>query len=260
MNPETLLTHLDPSPLENHLSDRARQDLHTITSTLPISTKPAPRRILGIRRRPAALIGTAAATVCATVALTIGPGGGQPAFASWTAIPQALSRTSAQTAITSCTKSLATVGYRKQSSDIALAERRGQWNAVQVTRPDGYSGTCINGPDGGATGVGTVGNAFTPPPARGVSVSDVGALTLQGHESMTNLGGLAGNQVSAITIHTPSKGDVTATVQNGAFFAWWPGDDFTAELHRADATLHFRDGTTRTLRLRVNWDNTKATK
>jgi hypothetical protein len=61
--------------------------------------------------------------------------------------------------------------------------------------------------------------------------------------------GRVGRDVKSVTVHTKEKGDVVATVRNGYFAAWWPGESFDPPTGRLPMEFSFSarlfDGSTR---------------
>lgn len=65
--------------------------------------------------------------------------------------------------------------------------------------------------------------------------------------------GYVGEQVIGMVLHTRAQGEVTATISQQRFAAWWPGPEWGVEAHPfdigIDATLTYADGTAERIRL-----------
>ncbi|WP_353510928.1 hypothetical protein [Intrasporangium sp.] len=69
---------------------------------------------------------------------------------------------------------------------------------------------------------------LTAEPAPDGLVSDRGSAFSNdtGEPIVRIVAGRVGENVKRVTVHTKEQGDVVATVRNGYFAAWWPGETF----------------------------------
>jgi hypothetical protein len=153
----------------------------------------------------------------------------------WTPIPTAPSAASVAAATASCNWVNAPNGPPILTGTPALADGRGSYTAaIYVNGHVAY--ICIS--NGQHTGTGLTSNSrvlsfeAAPGPdqlgdpsggggsALGFPASD--AATSSNQEQ--DVQGLAGSDVSAVTFAFADGSTVAATVQNGWYFAWWPGD------------------------------------
>jgi hypothetical protein len=165
---------------------------------------------LGLRARLAACgAGITAATV-AIVLLLLSGSAATPAFAGWTARPQAAHRQQITAAIRRC-----------GLTGPVLVEARGPYTAAVFASASGGS-ACVIGP--GMSDVGSVGGVVAPdnrfrPNQIGVAV--ITGSDTEGH-AFVLLAGRVGSAVRAVVIHRRSHTDVTASVKDGWYLAWWP--------------------------------------
>ncbi|WP_240674860.1 hypothetical protein [Cellulomonas endophytica] len=198
--------------------------------------------VQAVRRRPrsrrrlwATAPLAAAAAVVAGVLLTAGPP--QPAFATWTATPQAPDAGAAALAETSC-RSGAPAGTRPRA---VLAEQRGVVVLTVLEDRDGpWSTGCVwsrhdqaEGSIAGATEV------EPPAPAPG-GLALVGQVSTWSQEDgdWSVVWGWAGAGVERVVVDREVGGPVTATVTDGWFAAWWP-----TQAQAATLTPYAADGT-----------------
>ena len=218
---------------------RLEQILATDPTETPGSGAPAsPRRSTA---RPRWLV-LPAVTVAAVGALVIVPAVTRPdpAYASWTSVPTALTEAERTIAVTACLDSDGSL----TSAEPLLAERRGEWVGVVIageTAPGIPAVTdCLmhlpSGSDraddvtwGSAGGQGAVpdGTEFTDGSIS--QFSDNGLFGLGARPTVSFNVGDVGADVAAVTIVDADGQTVHATVDNGRFVAWWPGRAFGNE-------------------------------
>lgn len=237
-------------------SPRARTDLERILAT-PRSPAPA-RRHLSARRLT--MVGGAVATVAAGVVALPALTGGDQAFASWTAVPQGMTAAERADAADSCRESQEDGddgGYAEALSgaEPVIAERRGAWTTVVLAGRDGFSAMCISDDTAHLFAKDVTGSIGTPtgyaaPRPREVTATDLGSGTMKAGD-FSLAAGVAGPDVVGVSYRSPTHGDVVATVSDGRFALWLPGD----ELKEASADdpveveVTFSDGDTGTRRL-----------
>ncbi|KRE62945.1 hypothetical protein [Nostocoides sp. Soil756] len=214
-----------------------------------------PRRVAhstqGRRYRVArvALIGMAAAALLAVPVVT----SRDTAYAGWTAYPAALS-TGQFNAVTEQCQEWIHGSITDQPTQVVLSERRGNIGLALVAGTDGLLVTCEQDldaprePSGGSTE-----SHLTQAPRADQIISNGGSAFSESDDDpiFCVVSGRVGSDVTGLVVHTEEQGDVTATVQDGYFTAWWPGPSDSARTRRAGLPMNFtftaklNDGTTR---------------
>jgi hypothetical protein len=252
---DTSLRHLDPADAPSSvLSERARADLDRIVATDPTpSPYAAPARR---RTRTWVAIGLAAAAALA-VAGVMAPGmlrSGDTAFASWTPVAAGLTGTQAAEAGESCRDQLTDSSDRRDldRTRVSVADRRGDWTTVLLTGDDGFSGLCVTDASAGWFARDMIGSSGTmtdwsPLGPRALAATDMGTGTMKAGD-ISLVAGFAGDEVTGVVLPNESHGDVTATVADGRFALWFPGDEL-ADDHTASLEVTYADGTTEMVEL-----------
>ncbi len=263
----TTLRTLDPA---DHHADprgtRARADLARILGTapdrgrevpLPAAGGTAPRRRVPTVRR-LALAGAAVAAITTAVVALPSVTGGDSAFATWTPTPQAMSAADREAAAEACREQqqdgpAGEYGDRLGAAAPVIVESRGVWTTVVLAGADGFSALCVT--DGSPqlfdSWIGSVGAAGgrTAPGPRELAATDLGAGSVGGNP-VSLAAGVAGSDVIAIAYDSQARGQVVATVSQGHFAFWLPGDELDdASSDGVDVAVTYRDGTTATTRL-----------
>jgi len=194
------------------------------------------------RRGP--LVGAIATGALAlTVGLAVPLLSPDDAFATWTATPTALSGAALEQAKTACDSDPAS------TTTMVLAEQRGVFTFTLRTDDREVMDCLVD--DDGTGGLSSSDLQDLRVPAKG-EVTIVTYFTTwnpnNGHA--TAIYGLAGNAVDAVTITRSNGFKIEATVSNGWWAAWWPGDtdsDATVTMHHSDGTsskpVHIDDPT-----------------
>lgn len=273
---DALLRSMDPATdAPPARPQRAHADLEHILSHNPAPTMPVMTTVKTVnrngsthsqqfrspirRRRAVALGGLVAAT---TAGLFVIPGliGGDAAFATWTTAPVTLSEEDREDAVADCLASNKDTGGGMYAEDlvnaeVAIAESRGAWMTVVLTGSDGFEATCTTDAsapwwDSGMIGsIGKLG-AETDPAPRALKPTQLGTGMIM-NEPISMAAGRAGDDVSGITYTSAAGEDVIATVSNGQFAFWLPGDELeNASDGGSIVTVSYRDGTTQTQELR----------
>lgn len=250
--------NVDPASL------RARADLERILATNPHVCPEVPSQDRAGRAathpwslRRVAVVGGALAVVTTGVLALPALTGGDQAFASWASVPDEMTLNQRTDAADNCRQAEmegAGADYTRElrTAELAIAERRGVWNTVVLVGPDGFAALCITD---GSTGLFThdmIGSIGTPtnyaaPRPRELTATDLGSATLSAGD-LSLAAGTVGTAIVGISYTSRSHGQVTATVSNGRFALWFPGD----ELKDANSTggveveVTYRDGTTGT--------------
>lgn len=216
------------------------------------------RRATPMRRpaRPAVLAGAAAAGVVAVAgAAVVWWPAPQAAYASWTAVPSAVTPAAAETDAQQCetvAHGIAEGADGPHVEDVpispVLAERRGDYTYVLLAG-DGAAGEClVTTQASGATDVvgadAVLASVPDEPAAREVSTAEAGTASWSegdtGDGALTSAYGRAGTDVASVSLVTTAGERVEATVQDGWWAVWAPGE---ASL-RTTAELTFSDGAT----------------
>ncbi|MBU2697776.1 hypothetical protein [Pimelobacter sp. 30-1] len=223
----TLVRSLDPADpaaaVPTGEGVRARADLARILATDPL---PAPRR------RPARVLVAAAAAVAVVatgVVLTPSVIGGDAAFATWRPLPQNVVGTARTEAADRCRDELDDTGATDalDRARPAVAEQRGAWTLVLLSGTGGFSGLCITDDSRRLLGdmIGSVGTADVPAPGpRGLTATDLGTGSLDAGD-LSLVAGLAGDDVVAVAYASAEHGRVEASLGEGRFALWFPGDE-----------------------------------
>lgn len=231
------LRSLDPAPTrgDRATSPAAQQLLLRVLSTprppLAQPSSPAPSHIVRARRSPLPRrrwLLAAGALVAGAVLVPTGHGGSGAAFASWTPVPAALPAVEAAAAQAEC---LAAGPDPAGTVTAAVSERRGDY-AFTLVATDRAVGSCLlldatpTGPDGqqeqGAISWGPA-DQLPLPSALGITVQR-GATYSSAAGSYTSAAGRVGADVVAVQIAPAGEQSVQASVADGFFIAWWPGE------------------------------------
>lgn len=187
------------------------------------------------------LMAGSAAAVLAAGAVVVPGLGGDKAYASWTAVPSAVSPDLAHELARSC---IAASPNRDATMRAALSERRGDYTFTLVAT-DQSIGSCL-WPES-MPGVEVEGGSSWGELDSNAAPSRDGVLVLRGGQwqgagedhPYTTTTGRVGSDVASVVV-TPDGGQaVQATVEDGYFMAWWPGrasDDITIAATLVDGT------------------------
>lgn len=249
---------------------RARTDLQSILATDP-SPDPLqrpwspsadrvgrPRRAARITRRVALAGGMLAVVTAGLVALPSLTGGDQ-AFASWTPAPQGMSAHESSDAAASCRQMQEDGAGANYADDLSraepvIAERRGVWTTVVLAGTDGFSAMCITDDSTHLFAKDMIGSVGTPtgyaaPGPRDLTATDLGVGTMSAGD-LSLAAGTAGSDIVGVVYHSRTHGDVSATVSQGRFALWLPGDELKdASSNGVEVEVTYRDGRTGTSRL-----------
>ncbi|WP_402469585.1 hypothetical protein [Isoptericola aurantiacus] len=198
----------------------------------------------------AAAFGVAAVAVGVTLSSTLGA---TPAYATWTPVPVTVDAAEAAEQAGSCPVAAHAItdGDDPQVTEVpltpVLAETRGDYTYVVLAGDDAYGDCFVTAvPDGGED-VFTSDAAEAPlaePDARGLVVAQGGTASWSGGEAgegaVTSVFGRAGAEVESVTVASADGELVEATVSDGWFAAWAPGQDAFA----ATAQVTYTDGST----------------
>lgn len=249
-------------------SRRARTDFHRIISTDPAPTPPGqagaspavdagrrPRNTKPTVRR-VAWVGGMVAVATAGLFLLPSTSGGDRAFATWTAAPAGMSETDRARAADQCRAHQKDVGDGMYAGDaesaaLAVAERRGVWTTVVLAGEDGFSALCITDDavhlfsKGMIGSVGKPAGYATPGPFELIA-TDLGTGRMDAGD-ISLAAGAAGADIVGVVYKSQTREDVTATVSQGRFALWLPGNELQdASRTGVEVEVTYRDGTTGT--------------
>jgi len=261
---ERALRTLDAAEPPRSPGPRARAELESILAVDPLAPGPRPARRTAAHRvgsRPGTSRGRIALAGVALAALTAGAvalpslSGGDPAFASWTADPSGLSAEQSEQVAQDC-RDNAYEGYEDQlrAASTAIAERRGVWTTVVLAGNDGFAVLCITDDSSSWFDRGMIGSIgapadWAPPGPRELRARDLGRGTMSAGD-ISLAAGDAGSDVAGVVYRSRVHGDVTATLAEGHFAFWLPGDELEhASSSGVEVEVTYRDGSTGTTRL-----------
>ena len=184
-----------------------------------------PPRKVRRRVRRGVLTGAAAAVTAGLIALPA-ISGGDPAYATWTAAPTALSPADSAKAADDCRSSDRNTAEGSAQADLAIAEQRGNWTTVILAGGGGgFSAMCVTDGSlfGGSFGYSGMGSGSVPDP-RGLAPSAMGVGTTSAG-SLSMVAGDAGSDVVGVSYQSRTEGEVTGSVNLGQFVLWFPGDE-----------------------------------
>ena len=250
--------HVDP------VGPRARADLDAILATDPMA--PARRPLAASARdvRPSrpvrttrrfVLAGGLVAAVAAGMVVLPSLTGGDAAFATWTAAPGDMTSQQQAEAVTACRESQAegAGGHadRLAGADTVISERRGVWSTVVLAGADGFSALCISDDSAGLftdAMIGSIGipTGYVAPGPHEVVATDLGVGTMSAGD-ISLAAGVVGSDVVSVVYPSRTHGPVKATVNQGRFALWFPGDELMkAPSEGMDVEVTYVDGTTAT--------------
>lgn len=275
-DPDHDLRALDPTSRTTHgLSDRALDDLNRIMSTPagdPTNSAHAGGRAVGPPRRSRWVTRALPIAAAAAALAVFSPSlySDDSAFASWTAQPAAPAADDVAQAGRACSEFWMDSGFDGPLPDltVALAEQRGDWTYTVMTTSDGQFVDCMMQLDRGlignllgvqfSRGGGGLTQLPTEPPAPDqIEAATFGGVGGDSDMAVMSTSGRAGAQVRSVVAHTPTTGDVQATVRDGFWAAWWPAEMDGAEWPEMDGlsfTVTLRDGST----FEANYDDVAA--
>lgn len=189
------------------------------------------------RRRRRIWRGAALTTCAVTIAgsaafMVLKPS--QPAVAAWNAIPQPTSIAMDDPMIERCQTELSQLPSPDAVSGWAvvpiLAETRSKSKAALLTGAD-HQGICIE-----ATTSRTGAITDAPPLERRQDLRLTGnGGSVDDPAGIRYVYGRTSPRVASVTVVTTGRLEVTASVSDGAFMAWWPGSDAPLEVLASDA-------------------------
>lgn len=263
---DAALRRLVPAP-KTELSDPERERAEATFARIVATPTDAPVSAVTIepgstaktrRRRNRLLI--AAGFVCTAAVTGVAvPGllfGGDSAYASWTPTPEPLTGEAADAAAATC---YAALDVQNQGERVTVAERRGQWTYILLAGPKAQA-TCLM-PDDliGAQGPGEQSKdgffgSYSPDPSPAPALDADGIEETTSMDGSTDEGwfvwaeGYVGSDVTGVTVQTSSGLNITASVVDGRFAAWWPAVVQSSDNPDGESwsyTVHLADGSQR---------------
>lgn len=185
--------------------------------------------------------------------------GADQAFATWKATPDGMTAQEREQAGAACRESQAGGPGSEyvdelDRSDTVVAERRGVWSTVMLADAEGFSALCITDDSAGLFDKAWIGSVGIPadyvaPGPRDLTATDLGVGTMSSGD-ISLAAGDAGAEVEGVTLVSQSHGAIAATVAQGHFALWFPGNELlNASGDGVDVEVTYRDGTTETVRL-----------
>jgi hypothetical protein len=256
--PDAAVRSLDAAVAELTAGQHARAlaTLERIVASTPSDATPfaLPTRRQSVRRRLFPVAAGILALIVGSIAVNgTGRERGGVAYASWTAAPSPVSRHDVEVAAEACRGYLRRQwdpadqplpeGVRRPPLDmdratLAVTERRGDYVSL-LYLTDSVSAACVVRNAAGSTevdivatgGGGSAGPALVPATSytRGSAFQFPGGSLIDG---------AVGSNVTAVTIHA-DKLKVKATVANGRYAAWWPGQAYE-EFRQRDGRTGYR--------------------
>jgi len=182
------------------------------------------------RRRPLKWVALAgAAGLAATVSsLVLVGGSAQSAFAGWSSSPTPPANGQLTSADVGCQAHLAQFppssnkGAEATSLVPELSDVRGPYTVTVFGNGTGSGALCITTPDGNSA-LRWIMQSGAPVGTDAVAVDQVSVSANDG-QPYTLVEGRTGDGVTGVTLALGSGSKVTATIGNGVFLAWWPGN------------------------------------
>ncbi len=179
-----------------------------------------------------ALVGAAAAGALAvTAGLALPWIGHDDAYASWTPVPSVLTGPALSSAETAC-------GNDPTLTTTVLAEQRGAFTFTLRTDTDQVMDCLVDEDSTGGSSTSDL-ESLRAPADQQALVATYFTTWNPDNGHATAIYGPAGSAVTAVTITRSNGYEIQATVSNGWWAAWWPGDtdpDATLTTHHADGT------------------------
>lgn len=250
MNLDDRIRTIDPArDIDDSLAagERALSTFARIVGNDPTAARPK----FSERRRRGWYVAAAAAAAGGLLFVPI-PGLSGTAYAGWVATARPATPAEQHSQGTACVNGWSDpgVGAENHHFTVSLVEVRGDYAYTVLGGDDGFEATCLAGTKPGpATGFGFSGPLTQQPSPRGIVTNSVREGEFEAGHAQYEVTGKVGTDVAALTIEAPGV-DVHATVRNGRFAAWWPGETsdslfsrMTAGPPNPDVTLTYRDGT-----------------
>lgn len=170
--------------------------------------------------------GLAASGVGAALAALLVGAGAPSAFAAWTATPSTPAPGQVSAAEATCKAGAATppAGAPAVPTNVSLTDTRGPFTLVLFGANTSTQGAlmCLSGPDGTQFSISS-GSQPVPAVAGQITVNRLQGASANGQRYVIAEGSL-GSAVSGVTLALTDGKHVTASVGNGLFLTWWPGN------------------------------------
>ena len=172
-----------------------------------------PRRPRPLRLPAISALGAGGLAAVAAVIVALGSGA-SPAFAGWQAAPTVAAPSAVTQTQQSCGQGLGTP---------ILSDSRGPYTAL-VYEQTGTSSVCLSGAGVSMSSSSSSSSSKAPAIAPDVIQFGGGGMRDTSGDALTLSDGQVGSAVTAVTIDLSDGTSVQATVSNGWYLAWWPGD------------------------------------
>jgi len=238
---------------------RSRAQLEQVLATpggSPTGRPAGVRRAVGPRRRRWVWAGAAVAGALVALNTTVGlvPSARESAFAAWTAAPQPQSGAQVLDRARACAAAVdaaAAAPHRVAVSvdDVLLSDKRGP-GAITLLRLGADVVECQTMREGGGVSYETL----TPSPGTGPTspaAAVVDSIGYAGDEDPATVysfaTGRVGDDVTGIDVVTEDGRTVQASVRQGWWVAWWPGEQSVGPTrgHESEVVVHTAAGETR---------------
>lgn len=171
--------------------------------------------------------GLVASGLTAALAVMLIGAGTPSAYAAWTPAPTTPAPGEIRAAEATCEAGAVTppVGAPAVPANVSLTDTRGPFTLVLFGAGTSTQGVlmCLSGPDGTHFSISTTsGSQPAPPGTDHISLDRLQGGSANGRPYIIAEGS-AGAGVSATTLALSDGSQVTASVGNGLFLAWWPG-------------------------------------
>lgn len=171
-------------------------------------------------------VGLVASGFAAALAVVLVGVGTPSAFAAWTATPTTPTPGQVAAAETTCKAGAVTppAGTPVVPTNVSLTDTRGPFTLVLFGANTATQGAliCLSGPDGTQFSISS-GSQPVPPGVDQITLNRLQGESANG-QSYVIAEGSAGSEVSGTTLTLSDGSHVTASVGNGLFLAWWPGN------------------------------------
>ena len=217
-------TPVAPGRVRQTSAQALLEHIVTVPRTAEGAAVPAARRS---HRTRWALAGAAAVAVTGAALVVPGLGGGDQAYASWTATPAALATGDTRALRQECVREKLQPQYGYTPAELAaarmvLGERRGDYSYLSIATPR-WTATCFRD-KAGDVHQGSIMEAPVTDAAlgrKGVEMQGWSQLkTSEGYARL--MSGHLGSEVVAVDVVLPGGKKVQATVKDRYFVAWYP--------------------------------------
>lgn len=224
-------------PASDSLREEIRARIEAEAETVP-TAEVVPRPISRPTRR--ILAGAAAAVLLLVGVFTLSQQNTPEAYAGWTATPTELAPAALEDLAALCPPNEIPLGQEMVEVTPTIAEQRGDYRMMLAVADAGYQWCFVMPDPDGEDGVQRGAEGVAWPPEQSIEPAGPGDVTfLEGgtQEPFPDLGpltmavGTAGADVTSVRVHTADGSFADATVADGWWIVWFPGEvDFSGSL------------------------------